>query len=230
MRRRSFIKSNFIGLGVLLLPNFLRSQLVGKLPNVLILGDSISIGYTPFVKKQLEGIATVYRPLHDNKSNENCQGTKNGLQHIDRWIGTEKWDIIHFNFGLHDLKHVDGETGKNSNKKEDPLQSDPKEYKSNLKIIVKKLKGTGAELVFATTTPYPEKPKGPLRDPGSSEIYNKIALKIMKKNDILVNDLYNFILPKMSQLQLPKNVHFSIEGSEALGNQVALVLKNVLNK
>ena len=106
----------------------------------MILGDSISIGYTPYVKQQLKGMANLYRTVFENGKNENCQGTTNGLMHIDRWIGNKQWDIIHFNFGLHDLKHVDPITGKNSKKKEDPYQVNPKQYKKNLTALVEKLK------------------------------------------------------------------------------------------
>jgi acyl-CoA thioesterase-1 len=36
---------------------------VEGLPNVLVLGDSISIGYTLFVRELLEGKANLYRPI-----------------------------------------------------------------------------------------------------------------------------------------------------------------------
>ena len=119
MERRKFIKANLIATSLLFVPNCLKAALRFDLPNVLILGDSISIGYTPYVMEQLKGIANVYRPVFKNGNNENCQGTMNGLLHIDRWIGNKQWDIIHFNFGLHDLKHVDPITGKNSSNKKD---------------------------------------------------------------------------------------------------------------
>ena len=222
MKRRYFIKTGLVTSSVLLLPNWIRAMSKTDLPNVLILGDSISIGYTPFVQKKLSGIANVYRPLFENGGNENCEGTTYGLQHIDRWIGKEKWDLIHFNFGLHDIKHVDPITGENSSNPEDPYQANLKQYKKNLKEIVKKLKGTNAKLVFATITPYPDNLTGrPLRDTGLAKEYNKVALKVMKKNKIIINDLYGFIFPQMEDLQIPKNVHFTESGSEVIGNEVA---------
>ena len=122
---------------ILAFPTWMMARSRSKLPNVLILGDSISIGYTPFVKELLEGEATIFRPLFENGRAENCQGTTNGIKNIDRWIGTKQWDIIHFNFGLHDLKHVDPVTRKNSNKKDDPPQAELKQYKKNLEEILK---------------------------------------------------------------------------------------------
>jgi len=229
MKRRNFIKTSLVTTSVLLLPNWMRAMSTADLPNVLIIGDSISIGYTPFVKKDLEGIANVSRPLFENGKNENCQGTTYGLHHIDKWIGMKKWDLIHFNFGLHDLKHVDSVTGKNSDNPKDPYQADRKEYKKNLSEIVKKLKDTDAILIFATTTPYPDNLKGSMRDPGLSKKYNKVAIKVMKKNNILINDLYGFVLPKMEELQIPQNVHFTETGSETIGKEVTQFIRNQLN-
>ena len=95
-----------------------------ELKQVLIIGDSISIGYTNYVQNFLLDIAKVSRPMLENGSPENCEGTTKGVQNMARWVGTQKWDLIHFNFGLHDLKHVNISTGKNSNDPNDPLQAD----------------------------------------------------------------------------------------------------------
>lgn len=221
MNRRYFIK-NSSGLTVaIFLPINMLANLTKDLPQVLILGDSISMGYTPFVIEDLQKIANVSRPMNKKGGYENCQGTNNGVKNIDRWLGSTNWEIIHFNFGLHDLKHVDPVTGKNSNKKEDPLQANLKQYKKNLKQIVKRLKNTQAKLIFATTTPYPTNPTGPLRDPGMSDEFNKVALKIMKKNNIEINDLHEYVLPRMKEMQIEQNVHFKKSGSKILGKLVA---------
>jgi acyl-CoA thioesterase-1 len=226
--RRNFLKKALVIYPVIAFPNIALGSLKQKLPNVLIIGDSISIGYYPFVKELMEGKAIINRPFRENGSPENCQGTTNGVKNIDRWIGDTKWDVIHFNFGLHDIKHVDPETGKNSKDPEHPHQADLKQYKKNLTFIVEKLKVTGAKLIFAATTPYPDEVSGPLRDPGMPEKYNKAALKIMKKKGIMVNDLYAYVLPRMEELQRPSNVHFTEVGSRALAEQVAKVINDNL--
>ena len=207
-----------------------------NLPNVLILGDSISIGYTPFVKELLAGKANVTRPMLENGNPENCEGTTKGVQNLERWLtnagagnSIHQWDIIHFNFGLHDVKHVNPVTGENSNNPSDPLQAALKQYKKNLETIVEILKTTGAKLIFATTTPYPDKVGGPLRDPGMSAKYNKAAVKIMNRNNIIVNDLYAFMLPRMNEMQQPENVHFNPEGYKALARKVADRILEVIN-
>lgn len=210
-----------LGVAVALLPRSLLAQASEKLSQVLIIGDSISIGYFPFVKEMMKEKAMVTRPFSPDGSPENCQGTTNGIANIDRWIGAAKWDVIHFNFGLHDIKHVHPETGENSTNPKDPHQADLKQYKKNLIQIVGKLKTTGAQLLFATTTPYPDTAIVPMRLPGMPAKYNKVAEKIMKGNKVLINDLYSLVLPRMSELQLENNVHFTEAGYKVLGKHVA---------
>ena len=218
--RRVFLRTSALFSLVLALPKMVLSTFNKDLPNVLIIGDSISIGYTPFVQEYLRYRARVVRPMLENGKPENCAGTSKGVKEIKRWIGDTKWDVIHFNFGLHDIKHVDPKTGQNSNNPNHPQQADLKQYKKNLKEIIKVLKTTGAKLIFATTTPYPDKVNGPLRQPGMPEKYNKAAIRIMNKNDIAINNLYLFVKPQMEELQRPNNVHFTKEGSKALAHKV----------
>lgn len=201
-----------------------------KQPHVLILGDSISIGYTPFVQKQLEGKARVVRPMRNAKNAENCAGTVNGVKHVDRWLQLDggEWDVIHFNFGLHDLKRVDATTRKNSNDPNDPYQSDPETYRKQLREITQKLVATGARVVFATTTPVPAGGVKPHRDPKDVERYNEVAREVMREFHVEVNDLYAFALPRLKDIQRPVNVHFSAEGSQALAGQVIQAIHNAL--
>ena len=182
-----------------------------SLLNVLILGDSISIGYTQPVRKLLDGKANVFRPhTADGNKPENCSGTTKGVGAVDRWVGDRKWDVIHFNFGLHDLKHVTEPGGnKVSRKASDPLQADVDQYTANLKKIVERLKKTGATLIFATTTPVPPGTSGVLREPESPPKYNAAAVKIMQEHGIQVNDLFEFCEPRLADIQRPKNVHFT---------------------
>lgn len=194
-----------------------------NLPNVLIIGDSISIGYTGLVRTQLKGKANV---IHNSG---NAQGTTLGLVKLQKWLGHTQWDIIHFNWGLHDLKHVTKTrtTSKNSNDQNDPQQADLATYTVNLEVLVKQLKATNSKLIFATTTPYP-KGVEPCRIPEDAAKYNAAALKIMKANNIQINDLYSLILPKLETLQEPVNVHFTEEGSKVLADQVASIIQSGL--
>ena len=219
--RRNFLKST---VSFCALVQF-RSKAFGfgrkDLPKVLIIGDSISIGYTPFLKEILADEAYIWHP------DENCEGSTKGVLKINEWIGTTNWDVIHFNFGLHDLKHVDALTGTNSTKPEDPYQADVTQYSNNLKTIVRRLKITRARLIFATTTPVPER-STPLREPWQVPVYNKAALTIMKSENIEIDDLYGFVLPNLKDWQLVDNVHFNTEGYRALAEKVSEIIMKAL--
>jgi len=185
------------------------------LPNVLIIGDSISIGYTQPLTEMLKGKANV---VHNPG---NAQHSGYGLAHLEEWLGETHWDVVHFNHGLHDLKYVDA-NGKNTRSKEEGhIQVPLDRYRRNMEAIVLRLKKTGAKPIFATTTPFPDKPDGPLREADQVERYNAVALEIMKENDVALNDLCAFALPRLKELQRPNNVHFTPEGSEVLAREVA---------
>ena len=175
-----------------------------KLPRVLLIGDSVSRGYTLPARVALERKANVHR------APENCGPTANGIKKMEVWLGEGKWDVIHFNFGIHDRK------------------TSAKDYENRLELIVKQLKATGAKLIWASTTPIPPDTKdGPEATTAIIE-KNRIAADIMKKNMVHVNDLFDFITPQLSKVQNPMDVHFKSEGYDMLGRQVALKIEQVL--
>lgn len=184
------------------------------LPRVLIIGDSISIGYTIPTREMLKGKANVHRIP------ENGGPTTNGIKNISKWLGDGKWDVIHFNWGLHDLKTDQDD------KHQVPL--DP--YEKNLRQLVKQLKDTKAKLIWASTTPVPEDKLSPPRKNSDVEAYNKAAKKIMEENGVLIDDLYTFALPRLKDIQRPANVHFTDAGSKALAEQVAASILTATKK
>ncbi len=185
-----------------------------KLPRVLLIGDSISIGYTVPVQKLLAGKANVHR------ISENGGPTTNGLAKIDKWLGNGKWDVIHFNWGLHDLK-MDA-----NGKHQVPLA----DYEKNLRSLVQRMKATGARLIWASTTPVPEGKINPPRKESDVVAYNAAAKKIMEENGVAIDDLYRFARPMLTKIQQPVNVHFTPKGSEALAERVAANIQEALNK
>ena len=70
--------------------------------SILLLGDSIRMGYQPFVAELLRGAATVIGPK------DNCEDSGKYLTHLDTWLAPA--DVIHFNCGLHDIK-IDRQVG-----------------------------------------------------------------------------------------------------------------------
>ena len=194
-----------------------------ELPNVLIIGDSISIGYMKHLKAMLKGKANV---MH-NPGNAAHSGT--GRAKLESWLGTTKWDVIHFNHGLHDLKYVADKGGSSKTKKNTHIQVPLDKYRENMEAIVIRLNKTGAKLIFATTTPYPAGVK-PLRIPADVVKYNTVALEVMKEHGVIVNDLCAFVLPQLKKLQRPKNVHFTSAGSKILAKEVEKYILKALGQ
>jgi len=168
------------------------------LPRVLIIGNSISIGYTANVREQLKGKANVHRIP------ENAGDTWRGLEKLSSWLGQGHWDVIHFNWGLHDLKHWKNGKLDLSGEQVSTLA----EYEKNLETLVTRLKATGAKLIWASTTPVPEGSQGRIK--GDDIRFNQVAEKVLER------------------YQRPKNVHFTAEGSEFLGKRVAEVILDML--
>ncbi|MFB3826343.1 MAG: SGNH/GDSL hydrolase family protein [Bryobacteraceae bacterium] len=184
------------------------------LPRVLLIGSSVSVGYTPPVQKQLAGEAEVHRI-------PGMAGTTaNIVQHLDEWLGDSRWDVIHFTFGLRDpTRLADGELAV-------PLP----QFERNVAWIVKRLRATGARLIWATATPVPRDDLKPVRKTEDVLAYNAAARAIMTANGVAVNDLYAFALPRLKTIQRPDNVHFTEPGYEILGTQVAAAIRAQLRR
>jgi predicted TIM-barrel fold metal-dependent hydrolase len=196
-----------------------------KLPNVLILGDSISIAYTVPVRKGLEGSANVVRPK------ANCGDTRAGIANIDKWLGDTKWDVIHFNWGLHDLCYRDPKSKAQGNRdKANGVQSvSIPDYEKNLEQLVQRLEKTGAKLIWASTTFVPEGEVG--RVVGDDVKYNTAAESIMKKHGIVINDLHATTAAFPPNHFTGKgNVHYTQAGSSKLAAQVIAKVNEVLGK
>jgi len=186
------------------------------LPRVLLIGDSISIGYTLPTRELLKGNANLHRIPTNGGS------TKDGRANIDKWLGTGKWAVIHFNWGLHDLKHwKDGKMDPSG-----PQVSTTEEYEKNLRELVARLKATGAKLIWASTTPVPEGSAGRVK--GDDVKYNAVAARVMKELGVPIDDLHALCVPKLAEWQLPKNVHFKPEGSRGLAEKVAKEIEAAL--
>ena len=175
-----------------------------KLPRVLLIGDSVSRGYTQAVRKELAGKVNVHR------APANCGPTGSGLKNLDVWLGTGKWDAIHFNFGIHDRATA------------------PELYEKNLEELVTRLKATGAKLVWASTTPIPPDTKDGETASAAIVEKNKIAARVMQKNGVVIDDLHAWMLPDTAKFQNPKDVHFSGPGYERLAQRVARVIETAL--
>lgn len=212
---------------------------VPGLPRVLLIGDSISMGYTLDVRAKLKDRANIHHPA------ENCGPTERGLAQLDKWLGTNHWDVIHFNFGLHDLKYLD-ENGKYVDPSKGKQVASTAVYAQNLRELVRRLQKTGAKLVFATTTPVPPGTLG--RVAGDQRPYNQAAKAVMKELNVPVDDLGGYVeaqqvkfpprtvpLPagehatiRPGEIQQPFNVHFTPDGYDQLANLVIASIEKAL--
>src|SRR4051812_25417037 len=191
-----------------LVPRNAGAQEQKRLPRVLIIGDSISLGYTEPVRKQLQGTAIVLRPK------ENCQHTAYGLTRIKGWLGDEKWDVIHFNWGIWDT-HMLSEKGAliSNEAKYDGvmrIRHTPEKYRENLVKLIEAMEKTGAKLIWASTTPILSRTGKRFDD---IKHFNAKAEGIMKERKIAINDLDTFVLPNAKEWQSGDNVHFNAVGN-----------------
>jgi lysophospholipase L1-like esterase len=176
-----------------------------KLPRVLLIGDSVSRGYTQAARKALAGKANVHR------APANCGPTASGLKNIEVWLGDGKWDVIHFNFGIHD--------------RATPLA----DYTQRLEQLITRMKQTGAKLVWASTTPIPD--DLPKKQTAASIVErNAIAAELMKTHGIATDDLFAAVTPHLAAMRNPNDVHFNAEGYDFLGATVAASIESVLKQ
>ena len=166
-----------------------------KLPRVLLIGDSVSRGYTQPTRQALAGKANVHR------APANCGPTASGLKNLEVWLGEGKWDVIHFNFGIHDRA------------------TPAADYVKRLEEIVVRLEKTGAKLIWASTTPIPD---NPAQKQAAASIVEKNALaaEVMKKHGIPTDDLFGAMTPRLKDFQPPLDVHFTGAGYDFLGTTV----------
>ncbi len=188
---------------------------------IIIIGDSISIGYTPFVKENLNDVADVFH------NPGNAKHTGNGLEHIEAWLAADDWDIIHFNWGLWDLcyRHPDSKTQGKRDKTNGTITFNLDDYEMQLDSLVKIMrKKSNAELIFVTTTYVPKAEAG--RFSKDAKKYNKIAKRVMKENGVKVNDIYKASIDIHAKYgKGDDDVHYHPEGSKALGLFISDFLK-----
>ena len=149
---------------------------------VLLLGDSIRMGYDKYVRESLAEVAEVYYPP------ENCRFSQYTLRYLAAWKKEQKWpgdmDLVHWNVGLWDVGEIfdDG-----------PLSS-IEHYKDMIRRIDKRLRMLfpNAKMVFAMTTAVREEGyKGNFRRHNAViEKFNEAALEVLGETDTVFNDLY----------------------------------------
>jgi lysophospholipase L1-like esterase/dienelactone hydrolase len=183
------------------------------LPRVVIVGDSIRVGYAPLVIEKLAGVAEVISP------EPNGGDSANVLKHLDEWVIKAKPAVVHFNCGLHDLKKP---------KSSGAYQVGLDAYASNLKQIITRIRNeTGAAIVFASTTPIHDDrhaKRKAIFDRFETDVqrYNENALTVVRELGVPMDDLHALVVHYGAEKLLgPDGTHYTLEGYERLATAVA---------
>ena len=215
-------------------------------PQYLQIGDSVSLGAMPrtFANLSAHGIECEHNP-------GNAASANNGAHCQRKWVqaDTRKWDVISFQYGLHDLAF-------------DEERISVQQYRALLANLTDELvavqKAQGTKLIWVTTTPVPTVPTysvdgpcnvtakclNPPRFDADVRLYNAAAASIISAANaagatIETLDLYALVIEQCGGaaayaknscpgFQLPANVHFADAGWQALASvTVQSVLKAI---
>lgn len=183
---------------------------------IVLIGDSIRMGYDKYVKEALSGTAEVYYP------SENCKFAEYVLRFAHEWKKNgqhpDDVDLVHWNAGLWDALELFGD---------EPLT--PIDcYESLIARIHKRLRMLypNAKLVFATSTSvWEEKCEKEFRRHNSTiEKYNEAAIRALKGTGTIINDLY--ALSSSCPLEYHSDAvhYYTDEGTALFGNKVLSVI------
>jgi len=172
-------------------------------PTMLVIGDSVSLGYTPFLKDGYQDLQVIHNSC-------NAMNTKNGVKNIKKWAGhSEKWEVCTINHGLWDInpKYRVG------------LES----YLANLETEIDTLKASCDRIIFVTTTNV-DKSKGGHRNPLNVPKYNEAAKDLMGSLNVEVCDIFPRSVSEKGNLI--DAVHYNAQGYEALAQEIANCIDN----
>lgn len=228
MKRKEFLRKTLWATSAftLLSEITLNARDLQGLKKVVLIGDSIRMGYQPFVMKELESVATIWAP------DENGKTTDNVIYNLNSWVKNQNPDIVHINAGLHDIRTLSWELGPGH------TIVKPKHYQENLETIFSWInKYVGCRIIWATTTPVidekakkaHQKARDYTRHDSDVQKINLMAKRIAKKYNIPVNDLYSFVKEKVGLQEIGDDgVHFTKSGYEQLGAKVADMIRENL--
>jgi lysophospholipase L1-like esterase len=170
-----------------------------ELPKLFLVGDSISIYYTPILEADLAGEANLSRkmsvapesiPVQLGDPNVQGGNSRMVLEYLRGRFQDEGFhpEVVLVNCGLHDIKRVP---------KTNAIAIDAAEYQANLKAIEGLVRSHHAKLVWISTTPVDDARHNALskeffRYNADVVRYNEIAARLFKSTDVPIIDLYTF--------------------------------------
>lgn len=191
---------------------------------VLLLGDSIRMGYDDYVKELLKDECEVYYDANDN--GRYAAYTLWQANQMFKHYG--KFDIVHWNNGYWDM-NVEAPMTEEFH----PIP----EYKHMLERIIKLCKANSEHIIFASTIPLPKQINALDNSGTGAEMsydnnsvinYNNAALEVMKKENVIVNDLYQLLLKGENYYKCEDNLHLTQEGYKVCATQIANMIKELL--
>ena len=180
-----------------------------KLPNVLLLGDSISRNYFPEVRKKLAGSANVYLMASSTSVGDpRIEGQIKEFAAIER----VRFRVVHFNNGMHGWGYT-----------EDQYRA---AFPAFLRAVRSLTEKSGV-LIWASTTPVRSDATNGATNPRVEE-RNRIALGFVQAAGIPVDDQFSLMQQHQDLHQDP--IHFNPAGSAIQGDQAAAMIRAALNR
>lgn len=179
-----------------------------KLPNALLVGDSITRAYYPGVVRRLSGKANVYL-----MATSASVADPRLPQQIADFSAAQAvhFSLVHFNNGMHGWAYTESQ------------------YENAFKDFLHAIQAAapGARLIWATTTPVKvDASPGPTNS--RIESRNAIAKKFVEKAGISIDDQHELMMHHLDAYQ--DTVHFNENGAEIQAAQAVATIESVLPK
>jgi hypothetical protein len=179
-----------------------------KLPNVLLLGDSIARNYFPQVVKDLTGVANVYLMAVSTSV-----GDLRLPHQIAEFAAMENvpFRVVHFNNGMHGWRYTEAQ------------------YKAAFPALlssVRRLTGKGGRLIWANTTPVKSDASNGATNP-RIEARNAIAQEQVRAAGISIDDQHALMTEHPDLYQ--DSIHFGPRGADIMGDHAAASIRAALS-
>jgi len=190
---------------------------------IVLVGDSIRLGYEKYVKEAFDGVAEVYSPA------ENCRFAQYVLRNFHEWKRKHEWpddvDVVHWNAGLWDTITLF----------EDGTLTPPDFYADTVRRIDKRIRMCypNAKVIFATSTHVQEdkylNKKKAARYNSDTAKFNRLAIEALEGTGTYIDDLFE-VTEDAPESAFSDMTHYNTpEGCELIGGAVVRCICEVLD-
>jgi hypothetical protein len=173
-------------------------------PVLLVIGDSISLGYGPEMQELLPSYKVMNAPC-------NAPDSFDHVVFIDEWLSIPNLAAVTFNSGLHDATYR--------------YNVSDASYEANMRFVARRVKAKTSNALFLTSTEV--LPGTPAWQPGREVQLNAIATTVMAQEGMPVFDLYSVSQTIPSEHLNSLDVHFTVAGSIVLGQAILAELNSL---